>query len=405
MKRVSITNKDTSTHITGYARGRKIGKKEKTESLFPWTSSLRVSPALTWLSGHGTALCTEICDQWGKKPVLFPCCPCWVLICTGVNEDPRGKALVTGSTIQHSLLQELSPALPWLHIVQTLKSSCQSHSIFFPPSCQVHLLPRALALPLPELLVAFILLFLLVFEVCDAFLPQHHKECLILLISGGWTLLVRDLQGLGHILLLCLAPDSGAADTWGGWRHGRDIVAALQPHLWQVSRLLLFYILAAATFVGHCSKSKLPSQASQIWIFSQKQTFENTTPPAISNCCKVQTHPSSSRNKGKWHKNVKNHTWAMLMGSSTKPRWTCEPQASFVLSCSDLICAARDLSRSQHHLNSGLAVCECIIQSPAQRLEGTSSGTQRSSEPAGSTLLTLRSTSLSWQPLGFLFFK
>lgn len=151
-----------------------------------------------------------------------------------MNEDPRGKAVVTGSSIQHSLLQELSPALPWLHIVQILKSSCQSHSIFFPPSCQVHLLPRALAPLLPELLVAFILLFPLGSEVCDAFLPQHQKEYLILLISGGWTLLVSDLQGLGHILVFCLAPDSGAADTCGRWRDGRvhlDIVAALQPHL------------------------------------------------------------------------------------------------------------------------------------------------------------------------------
>lgn len=58
----------------------------------------------------------------------------------------------------------------------------------------------------------------------------------------------------------------------------------------------------------HCSQSKFPSWASQIWIFSKKQTFENTIPPAISNCCKVQTHPSSSCNNGKWHKNIKNHT-------------------------------------------------------------------------------------------------
>lgn len=238
MKIVSITNKDTSTHANGYGRGRKMVGKGEIENSFPCVSSISVSPALAWLSGHGIALSTEICDQWGKTPVLFRCCPCCVLICTGVNEDPRGKALVTGSTIQHSLLQELSPTLPWLHIVQTLKSSCQSHGIFFSPSCQVHLLPRALALLLPEPLAAFILLFPLVSEVCDAFLLQHHKEYLILLISRGWTLLVSDLQGSGHILVFCLAPDSGAADTWGRWRDGRihlDTAAALQTPLWRLS--------------------------------------------------------------------------------------------------------------------------------------------------------------------------
>lgn len=197
MKIVSITNKDTSTHANGYGKGRKIGRKEKIESPFPCVSSISISPALARLAGHGIALSTEVCDQWGKTPVLFQCFPCCVPVCTGVNEDPRGKALVTGSTIHHSLLQELSPALPWLHIMQTLKSSCQSHSIFFSPSCQVHLLPRALALLLPELLIAFILLFPLVPEVCDAFLLQHDKEYLILLISRGWTLLVSDFTRLG----------------------------------------------------------------------------------------------------------------------------------------------------------------------------------------------------------------
>lgn len=167
-----------------------------------------------------------------------------------------------------------------------------------------------------------------------------------------------------------MAPDSGATDTWGTWRDGRvhlDIAAALQPHPWWVST--------------HCCWS-FYHEHPKSGFSHKKQTFENTTPLAISNCCKVQTHLSHHATKENDTKpskiTLKQCLWA------AKPRWTCEPQALFVLSCSDLVCAARDPSHSQHHLNSGVSVCKCIIQSPAKRLEGTNSGTQRSSEPAGS---------------------
>lgn len=78
----------------------------------------------------------------------------------------------------------LSPALPHLYIVHILNSSCQSHSIFFPPSRRVHLLPRALVPLLPALLVAFILLFPLLAKEHDMFLQQQQKENFITVISG-----------------------------------------------------------------------------------------------------------------------------------------------------------------------------------------------------------------------------
>lgn len=66
----------------------------------------------------------------------------------------------------------------------------------------------------------------------------------------------------------------------------------------------------------------------------------------------------------------------------------------------------RDPSRSQHYLNSGVSVYECIIQSLANSLKSTSSRTHW--DPVslqGASCFTLRSRSLSWQPLAFSSLK
>lgn len=180
----------------------------------------------------------------------------------------------------------LSPALPHLYIVHILNSSCQSHSIFFPPSRRVHLLPRALALLLPELLVAFILFFPAVPKVHDTFLRQWQKEHLIILISRGWPLLVSSTWGSCHILF-CLPGSSFSKGRFWSCRCPRWMWGSSSPPGARCSvvnssfvtggyGLLLLYILAAiAAFVDLLIilHRLLPSRAFQIWVFSQKQTL------------------------------------------------------------------------------------------------------------------------------------
>lgn len=137
---------------------------------------------------------------------------------------------------------------------------------------------------------------------------------------------------------------------------------------------------------------------------------ENTTLIAISNCCKVPNHPSSSCNKRKMTQKCKKKKKSHLTNANGQHHkdelnlWTTSlvcPLLRVISSSVD-----RDPSRSQHYLNSGVSVYECIIQSLANSLESISSCTP--CDPVslqGASCFTLRSTSLSWQPPAFSFLK
>lgn len=177
--------------------------------------------------------------------------------------------------------------------------------------------------------------------------------------------------------------------------------------------LLLFYILAAAaTFVDLLIilHLLLPSQAFQVG-FSHKSKhsfqFENTTSTAISNCCKVQNHPSSSCNKRKMTQKMQKPHLTNANGQHHKNKlnlWTMSLICPLLWVISSSV--DRDPSRSQHYLNSGVSVYECIIQSLANSLKSTSSRTHW--DPVslqGASCFTLRSRSLSWQLLAFSSLK
>lgn len=230
------------------------------------------------------------------------------------------EAFSTGAGARVRSRITLSAALSCLHTVHTLKSRCQSHSAFLPPSRQVHLLPRALTPLLPELLVAFILLFPLMPEGRNTFLRQRRKEYLIILISRGWTLLVSGLQGSCHILF-CL-PDSSFSEPglrshrhprwmWGWNGPHLDRVATRQPLLWQAP-------------TDSCYFTSLPLLLP-LWICWLVHTFDFTSFPNLDFLTKASTpfnlktqplqpsliaakfktvHPHHVT-KGKWHKNVK----------------------------------------------------------------------------------------------------
>lgn len=199
-----------------------------------------------------------------------------------MNVNTKGEAFGTRAGALLCSRMALSPALSRLHIAHALKSCCQSPGACFPPSHQVHLLPGALTPLLPETLVAFILLFPLVPEVRNTFLQQRRKEYLIVLISGGWTLLVSGLQGSCHILF-CL-PDSSFSKLglrscrhprwmWGWNGPHLDHVAAWQPLMWQAPTDPA--ILHPCRYCCLCRSADhfalLTSQAFQIWTSSQKQ--------------------------------------------------------------------------------------------------------------------------------------
>lgn len=302
-------------------------------------SLIILSPTLTWLSGplhrHGTALCTETFKndyRVYKAPVTFWRSTHCVLICPGVTADSKWKAMVNQRTIRHSCwcaaVRQQRPVTSSAlapYCAHTEEQLPKPQRFLSTPS------PRAPAAQSPHSAPARAASCFYSVHSSPAWSAAYIPEAVAEGIFNNFKLVENGHCRSGAhracttFCCVCLAPaslrsDSSPADVRGGCGDGvvhLDLLAALRPLLWQASTrccyftslllpppLWICWSFDTSYFYHKLSKSGFSHESKHSF------QFENTTPAAISNCCKVQNRPSSSWNKRekKDTKKCKTHT-------------------------------------------------------------------------------------------------